>query len=268
MTFAPAPRQFEMFGYRLHPMTGEEVVEQIDGAVEGRRRLIIANLNLHGMAMVYESPAMARLLAQRDCLTMIDGMPVLFLANLLCRAHLPKEKRTTSLDFYDRMFALGADRGWQFAYVGAAPEVLDAGLGILRARFPALKIEGRNGYFHFPDEDAASAHQENLRWLRDLSPDVVIVGMGMPRQEEWIEQAQYHGDARVFLPTGAYLDYQVGVQKPAPRWLGRYGLEGVYRLIRSPYRLGYRYLVEPFVLGYRILSGRPFPASRPSSEKP
>lgn len=256
---SPPPVEFNLLGYRLHPMTSTEVIDQIDLAVDGRQRLIMANLNLHGMAKMYESAGMTRLLKQDDCLVMIDGMSILFLANLLGRAGLSRDKRTTSLDFYDEMFALGVTKGWQFAYVGGTVDVLADGMDILRQRFPGLKIEGRNGYFAFPSPEPDSTHQEILTWLRDLSPDVVIVGMGMPRQEEWIDQVQHLIDARVFMPTGAYLDYQVGIQKPAPRWLGRYGLEGIYRLILSPYRLGYRYLVEPFVLGYRIIAGKPLP---------
>ncbi|HEX7857264.1 MAG TPA: WecB/TagA/CpsF family glycosyltransferase [Sphingobium sp.] len=261
-----APTELNLLGYRLHPMTGAEVVVEIDLAVSQSRRLVMANLNLHGMARMYDSPGMTRLLRQRDCLTMIDGMPVLGLANLLSRAHLQRDKRTTSLDFYDDLFALGVSKGWQFAYVGATADVLTRGLDVLRDRFPDLKIAGRHGYFDFPSLAPDSLYQENIAWLRDLSPDVVIVGMGMPRQEEWIEQVQHLVDARVFLPTGAYLDYQVGIQRPAPRWLGRYGLEGVYRLFRSPYRLGYRYLVEPFVLGYRIISGKPLPTRQGSPD--
>lgn len=249
--------ELSLFGYRLHPMTDEEVIGSIADAIGHRTRRIIANLNLHGMAMVYESPAMARLLAQPDCLTMVDGMPVLLLANIVNKAGLSRKQRTTSLDFYDALFARASAEGWQFAYVGATPEVLSLGMIKLKERFPDLRIEGHDGYFAFPDEDPASPCQEVIRWLQKLSPDVVIVGMGMPRQEEWIAYVQDKVDARVFLPTGAYLDYQAGAQRPAPRWMGQYGLEGVFRLACSPTRLGHRYLVEPFILAYRILSGKP-----------
>lgn len=262
------PREIALLGYRLHPMTGGEVIGRINGAVAERRRLVMANVNVHGMAMMYESPGMARLLSQPDCVVMIDGMPVLLLANLIERAGLTREMRTTSLDFYDEMFARGVAEGWQFAYVGAHPDVLAQGLDILRQRFPGLRIDGRDGYFDLHDQAAGSRGRAIIDWLAELSPDVVIVGMGMPRQEEWIERVQHLVDARVFLPTGAYLDYQVGVQRPAPRWLGRYGLEWVYRLLRSPYRLGYRYLVEPFILAYRIIKRRPLPNGRVPDEHP
>ncbi len=246
-------------------MTGDEVIDRIAQAVAARRRLIMANLNLHGMAMMYESPPMARLHAQPDCQVMIDGMPILFFANLWRGARLTRFKRTTSLDFYDDMFARGVAQGWTFAYVGAAQWVLDRGLALLRARFPGLVIEGRNGYFDMNDCGAGSPAREIVDWIAALSPDVVIVGMGMPRQEEWISLVQHKVDARVFLPAGAYLDYQVGVQRAPPRWLGRYGLEGAYRFLHSPFRLGHRYLVEPVILAARLLAGKPLPVGTGTS---
>lgn len=251
------PAEINLLGFRLHPMTSEEVIAQIGSAVSQRQRLIMANLNMHGMAMMYQSAGMARLLFQPDCHVMIDGMPVLYLANLINRAKLGLEKRTTSLDFYDDLFVEGRAKGWRFAYVGATPEVLEHGIDTLRERFPGLSIEGRDGYFDFRDVRPGSRNLEILEWLKNLSPDVIIVGMGMPRQEEWIESIQHQVDARVFLPTGAYLDYQVGVQTTPPRWLGRYGLEWAYRFIHSPYRLGFRYFIEPVILASKILKRRP-----------
>ena len=253
------PQRFDLLGYRLHPMTCAEVIGQIGAAVAQQRRLIIANLNLHGMAMMFESPGMARLLAQDDCLVMVDGMPVLQMINFVHRAGLGHDKRTTSLDFYDEMFEHGVASGWKFAYVGAKSDVLTRGMEILQDRFRGLRIEGRDGYFDIDDFSPGSRNAGIVEWLRQLDPDIVIVGMGMPRQEEWIERIQHHVDVRVFLPTGAYLDYQVGTQKPPPRWLGRYGLEWAYRLARSPYRLGYRYLIEPFILAYRLITKATLP---------
>ncbi len=259
------PTAMNLFGYRLHPMTGDEVIGQVSNAVRHRRRLIMANLNVHGMAMMYESAGMTRLLTQPDSMVMIDGMPVLFMANMLRKARLPRNKRATSLDFYDELFATGIKAGWQFAYVGSTPQVLNDGIAVLRERFPALKIEGRDGYFDMHDTAPGSKHGEIIGWLQALSPDVVIVGMGMPRQEEWIELVQSQVDARVFLSAGAYLDYQVGVQKAAPRWMGRYGVEWVYRLAASPHRLSYRYLLEPMALAFKILTKRPLPDIRRDS---
>ena len=125
-------------------------------------------------------------------------------------------------------------------------------------RIPGLDIDGRDGFFDMADDSPGSRQAEILDWLNQRSHDMVIVGMGMPRQEEWIERVQHRIPTRVLVPTGAYLDYQVGEQTLPPRWMGRAGLEGVYRLFRSPRRLAYRYLLEPLVLAWRLIA-RPHP---------
>jgi N-acetylglucosaminyldiphosphoundecaprenol N-acetyl-beta-D-mannosaminyltransferase len=233
-------------------MTGEEVTVQIAAAVQEQRRLVMAHLNVHGLAQLYESPAMTALLKLPETLIMIDSMPILFAANLLGH-RLSRSKRTTSLDFYDWMFGIGARLGWRFCYVGAEPGTLEKGIAALRDRFAGLDIEGRHGYFDMEDVSEGSRQDEILAWLRARSPDILIVGMGMPRQEEWIYRVRDEIDARVILTAGAYIDYQVG-------WLGQVGMEWAYRLARAPRRLCRRYLVEPLVLLWRLVR-RPHPMS-------
>lgn len=255
--------EFRLAGFRINPLSGDEVVATVANAVAGRQRLIMANINFHAMALAFESEAMNGLLNQPDTLVMIDSMPLLFLANL--RGHgLSRRKRTTSLEFYDAMFSLGARKGWRFAYVGATQDTLVRGLAVLRQRHPGLSIDGRNGYFDMRDWSSGSVQNEIVEWLARESHDIVIVGMGMPRQEEWIASIQHRVSSRVFLPTGAYLDYQIGVQKLAPRWLGQIGLEWAFRLAMSPRRLSYRYLIEPLLLARRIVASR----RRPGGGKP
>ena len=249
----PVPAQVSILGYRLHPRTGAEVVAAMTWAVTNRQRLVLANVNLHAMAVMFESPRMARLLSQEDAIVTIDSMPVLFIGNLF-GSGLARSKRTTSLDFYDEMFRIGAARGWSFAYVGARSETLSLGLAELRRRFAGLQIEGRAGFFDMEDASPGSDQLKVVDWLNERSHDVVIVGMGMPRQEEWIERVQHMVSSRVFMPAGAYIDYQVGVQKAAPRWLGQVGLEWAFRLAHSPRRLAYRYMIEPVVLILRLLT--------------
>lgn len=256
----PPPESISLLGFRVHPLTGDEVIAQVADAVAAQRRLIMANINLHGMAVLYESPSMAKLMSQPDTQVMIDGMPIIWLANLLGHK-LPRAKRTTSLDFYDKMFALGVERGWRFGYVGGRPETLTRGLDILRERVPGLDIDGHDGFFDINDTSPGSRQSEIVGWLRARRHDVVIVGMGMPRQEAWIERIQHEVPTTVFLPTGAYLDYQAGEQKLTPRWMGQMGIEWLYRLLNSPRRLGYRYLLEPNLLLLRLML-RPHPQKR------
>lgn len=244
-------RDVFILGFRFNPCTGPEVVALVAAAVEKRARLVMANANLHGLYAMYKSPAMAALLTQPDAMVMIDSMPVLFLAALTGNP-MARSKRSTSLDFYDLLFETGTARGWKFGFLGGTQDVVDQGLEVLRQRFPGLQIDGRSGYFDMEDRSPGSGYDDVLEWVKAAAHDVLIVGMGMPRQEEWIHSVQDKVPTRVFLPAGAYLDYQVGAQKPAPRWLGQIGFEWAYRLLLSPMRLSYRYLVEPILLLRRL----------------
>ena len=72
--------------------------------------------------------------------------------------------------------------------------------------------------------------------------------MGMPRQERWIAENLDRLPDCVILSVGAAFDYEAGVQSAAPRWMGRAGLEWLYRLLHDPQRLFRRYCIEPWSL--------------------
>ena len=87
-----------------------------------------------------------------------------------------------------------------------------------------------------------------LEEIAAFRPDVLLVGMGMPRQEAWIERTFERLPSCPILPVGAAFDYEAGVVATPPSWTGRLGLEGVWRLFSEPRRMAARYLLEPWTL--------------------
>jgi N-acetylglucosaminyldiphosphoundecaprenol N-acetyl-beta-D-mannosaminyltransferase len=87
-----------------------------------------------------------------------------------------------------------------------------------------------------------------LEAIRAFRPHILLVCMGMPRQEYWIQDNWERIHANAVLPMGAALDYWAGVIPTPPRWMGRMGLEWLCRLLSEPRRLWRRYLVEPWAL--------------------
>lgn len=247
--------EINVLGFRLNPMSRDDVIGAIRASVKAGKRLIMGNLNLHGMAVMHDSPGMSRLNSDPEALVMIDGMPIVWLAYLLGHK-VSRSQRMTSLDYFDEMFLLGKSEGWKFDYVGSTPDVLEDGLSCLRDRIPGLNIEGRDGYFDTKDASPGSKQAEIIDWLVRRDSDVLIVGMGMPRQEEWLEAIKSKVPSRVLIPVGAYLEYQVGSLALPPRWMGQLGIEWVFRLVTAPRRLAYRYLVEPFCLVFFLLFRR------------
>lgn len=91
---------------------------------------------------------------------------------------------------------------------------------------------------------------ENERVLARINawhPDILLVGMGMGRQERWVLENRDRLDVPVVAVCGACIEYFAGSVKTAPRWLGPLGLEWAFRLLSDPRRFAWRYLVEPWL---------------------
>ncbi len=131
---------------------------------------------------------------------------------------------------------MAANRGWRVFHLGSSKACAEKGRAQLRKLYPALQIEVSEGYF-----DARYGSSENealLERINAYGPDLLMVGMGMPRQEFWTQENYARLKAHVILSsTGAAFDYVAGAVPTPPRWSGQLGLEWVFRLAHEPRRL-------------------------------
>ncbi len=231
-----------ILGVEVDLVRPEEMLSFTARCVEGGRRAIIANHNLHSISLLRRHPAMAAFYESADLIE-VDSQPMIAWGRLLGRPVRPFH-RCTYLDWRNDFWDAAVHHGWRVFYLGGAPGVAERGASALRARWPKAQIEVHDGYF-----DARPGSADNATLIAGINawrPQVLLVGMGMPRQELWIQAHSDRIDPCVILPVGAAFDYEAGVQSAAPRWMGRFGVEWLYRLLRDPRRLAYRYLVEPW----------------------
>jgi N-acetylglucosaminyldiphosphoundecaprenol N-acetyl-beta-D-mannosaminyltransferase len=127
-------------------------------------------------------------------------------------------------------------------YLGVKPGVAERAAEILRNQYPGLQIRTRHGYFSSEENEAV------VKSINAFKPHILMVGMGMPRQEHWVVDNLNEIHANAILTSGACFDYIAGAIPTPPRWMGRVGLEWLYRLISEPRRLAKRYLIEPWAL--------------------
>ncbi len=241
-------RSVDVLGCRVHAVTALELTNLLDAAVAEGEPCIIANHNLHSLYL-YQRDARLREFFSKSKWVHADGMAIVLLARLT-GAQIDRSCRITYVDWLPLLMERAALRGWRVFYLGSRPGVADKGLAILRERFPGLQMEVAHGYF----DPAGEENEAVLGKIRTFAPDVVMVGMGMPRQELWIVDNLGRLGPAVLLPCGASIDYVAGAIPTPPRWAGRCGLEWLYRLIAEPGRLWKRYLVEPWALLLLILT--------------
>jgi N-acetylglucosaminyldiphosphoundecaprenol N-acetyl-beta-D-mannosaminyltransferase len=229
-----------LLGGEMDLVRPAEVMHFIRGRVAARARTVVANHNLHSLYLVRHSAEMRALYARADLIE-VDSTPLLAWARLVHGRGRPFH-RCTYLDWREHFWNLAQREGWRVYYVGGKPGVVEAAAEALGARWAGLIVGGRDGYFAREDEGAV------VEAIAAFQPQVLFVGMGMPLQEAFILRNLDALPACVILPVGAAFDYEAGVQTPAPRWMGRLGLEWLFRLAHDPRRLFTRYCVEPWSL--------------------
>jgi N-acetylglucosaminyldiphosphoundecaprenol N-acetyl-beta-D-mannosaminyltransferase len=222
----------------------EEVLHHIERWVRAGRKAVVANHNLHSLYLLQRDPVMRRFYQRAD-LTQLDSMPLVWFGRLLGLSSRPFH-RCTYLDWRNHFWSLANRQAWRVMYVGGAPGVAERAARQLSVDAPGATIAVLDGYF---DATRGSAdNTEVLAAVNDFQPHILFVGMGMPRQESWIADNIEALPSAVILPVGAAFDYEAGEQRAAPRWMGRLGLEWLFRLFVDPQRLFTRYCVEPWSL--------------------
>lgn len=165
-------------------------------------------------------------------------------------------------DFMDYFFR-NADPGLTHYLLGASEECLSALRSNLVLIQPEAKIIGhRNGYFEEAEEALI------IEDINRCQPDIVWVGLGTPKQQQWINRHKSLLRSKALLAVGFAFDVNAGTKRDAPAWLGPLGLTWLHRLVSEPRRLWKRYLIYNSMFLYRlfkqVLTGKPSPAPRPA----
>jgi N-acetylglucosaminyldiphosphoundecaprenol N-acetyl-beta-D-mannosaminyltransferase len=233
-----------MLGTRVDALTIEDLHAHIGESIRKGNRRIFASHNLHSLYLQRTDAKLRSFYENADYIR-IDGMAIVLLGRLL-GLPIRREHRVTYVDWLPLFMAEAARAGWRVFYLGSRPGVAERAACMLRGRFPGLQIATAHGFF-----DARADSPENqgvIDAINGFGAHVLMVGMGMPRQQHWVLENYEKLVVNAISTSGAALDYVVGEIPTPPRWAGRIGLEWLFRLAAEPRRLGARYLIEPWYI--------------------
>ncbi len=226
------------------PVTLAETVDWARDWIHGGGHGYICTVNVAILMMMRSDPKLQRFV-DRASLVVVDGQPLVW-ASHLQSAHLPE--RVTGVDLVDALCALAADEGFPVYFLGARREVVETAAKRLVVRFPGLDVCGiADGYFE------TSEAPERARAIRESGAKILIVGMGVPRQEQFIEDQWDELGAQLVIPVGGSFEVIAGTARRAPVFLQRIGMEWSFRLAQEPRRLWKRYLVTNTQFIYHLL---------------
>jgi N-acetylglucosaminyldiphosphoundecaprenol N-acetyl-beta-D-mannosaminyltransferase len=230
----------ELFGCHIDRVRMHEAVERVYALIADQRGecQYVVTPNVQHVVMLERHEGLRR--AYQDAsLVLPDGMPVILASRLLGRG-LPQ--RVTGTDLVVELFSSAADRGGLRVFLlGAGPGVAQRAAEKIAARWPTVNVVGTYsppfGFDHHAAENATILEQ-----ISSCRPDVVIVGLGAPKQEMWVHAHRPSLGAPVALCVGATIDFLAEHKRRAPRWMQKFGFEWLHRAFSEPRRLIWRYV--------------------------
>jgi N-acetylglucosaminyldiphosphoundecaprenol N-acetyl-beta-D-mannosaminyltransferase len=235
-----------LLGVDATPLTANGLMEVLEAFIgDGKVRTIVGH-NLHSVTLTLSDPVFRELYENSD-VVLLDGAPVLWLWGRTRKSGGSQatgplmEYRLGSTDWIP---ALGTVSGLQrIAVLGAGAEANRRAVERLRAELPGASVSGMPGEGWNGEVEKAA-----VSWLQECRPQLVLMGLGMPLQETVLQRTMDSLPPAVYCTVGGAIEQLAGIQKLAPRWLGRMGLEWAWRLMLHPRRVAYRVFGEPWVL--------------------
>ena len=237
----------EVLGVPVARLTAAAAREEIVRLYERDRPALVAYANAHTLNLASRDSGYREVLRSAD-IVLNDGAGLAIAGRIFGK---PFPENLNGSDFNPAILEEAAARGWPVYFLGARPGVADEAAQRLSRRIPGLTVVGtRDGYFEDSESDAVA------RAIAATGAGVLMVAMGNPLQELWLNRHLEATGVRLGVGVGAFLDFSAGAVPRAPAWMNRLGLEWAYRLLQEPRRMWRRYVVgNPLFLG-RVLKAR------------
>jgi len=215
-------------------VTLEEAVDAVFASLRAGRRGWLSTVNVSMLMAMRGDPGLQSYV-DRSAIVVADGQPLVWCAPLF-GGRLPE--RVAGIDLVDALCARAAASDVGVFVLGSTERLLERALLALRRRHAGLRIAGLPG--HYPDDAAAS----RVAAIHASGAQILLVGMGSPRKERFIEAHWNALEVGVAIGVGGSFDVIAGARLRAPRWVRRMGLEWLVRLLQEPLRLFPRYLTS------------------------
>lgn len=152
-------------------------------------------------------------------------------------------------DFTPEVLRMAETNGYSIFLLGGEDEIAKIASENLLRKYPSLNIVGYNDGFFKNTNDI-------IKKINEVSPDILIVALGVPYQEKWISENFKYLNVKMLTGVGAYLDFVANKVSRAPYIFRKMKIEWIYRLLLEPKRMWKRYLIGNFVFFYHIFKLR------------
>ena len=237
-----------LFGFPIHRVDMAAAQSMVESALSERRNFHVVTLNPEMLMQGEHDPGLGKILKTAG-LVLPDGAGVVW---ALKRRGIPI-RRLPGIEFAENMLRWAAGMGLKVALVGATQEALELAVATLKERYPGLNlVYTHNGFFK-----NATQEQQVADACAEHQPQLVLVALGVPRQEKWIERYSELFQGATFIGIGGSLDVWSGRIRRAPGLMRALNLEWLYRIATEPWRLQRIYKTLPMFVVKVLVSRDP-----------
>lgn len=218
--------QFPVLGLPVHLL--DDYSSWLLSRLHQKRGTHVVTLNSEMVIQADGDPILANIIRKAD-LVIPDGSGVVLYLLLQGK----RQRRCPGIELTEALLLQAGQLGESASvfFYGGKPEVADQAAAVWQQKVPGLAIAGTQHGYISSDEQA-----EFLQTLKDLQPRLILVGLGVPRQELWITQHRHICPNSIWIGIGGSLDIWAGTKTRAPKWMRENNLEWLYRLYQEPER--------------------------------
>lgn len=231
--------EIRMLDLPVHPLSLSESVNEILGYAETGQPHMVVTLNTFGFVLS-QSDLEFRSVVQQASLVLPDGIGIVLGAKML--GFKPIE-RVAGVDLVQAVCEEVSVRQYKVFLLGARDDIVNLAAGRLASSYPGVRVCGvQHGYFR-EDEEIRIVDS-----IRNARPHILLVALGVPKQEKWIAKYLGQMNVPVCMGVGGSFDVLSGRVKRAPVFFQRTGLEWLFRVFQEPWRFSRLSCIPHFFL--------------------
>ncbi|NER93692.1 MAG: WecB/TagA/CpsF family glycosyltransferase [Symploca sp. SIO1B1] len=221
-----APEQFPVLGLPVHLL--DDYPRWLISRLQQGQGAQVVTLNAEMAMQAEQNSDLAKVLQQAE-LVIPDGAGIVLYLRLQGR----RQQRSPGIELATALLQQAGEWGdsCPVFFYGGAPEVVNKAAKVWQEQLPKLAIAGIwDGYL------SPEAQAQLQATLQEQQPKLILVGLGVPRQELWIAQNRHLCPQATWIGVGGSFDIWAGVKTRAPAWMQQMNLEWLYRLYQEPWR--------------------------------
>lgn len=224
---------------QIDNLTMSEALDSIDKLISENNNSYVVTPNVDHIIQLERGGEIVDVYKHAN-LILCDGKPLIWISKWY---GTPIKEKISGSDLFPLLCQRAAKKGYTMFFLGAAKGVAAKAAQNLMTRYPGLKVVGTYSPSYGFEKDPKKT-EKVIHIIKKANPQILIVGLGAPKQEKFIYENRKKLGVPVSLGLGASLDFEAGNIKRAPKWMANHGLEWLYRITQDPKRLAKRYLVD------------------------